>query len=110
MKKLIILSVCLLPARYFTQVLTPISLSGFNLDAIAEATTAAAHTGGAIDGSNYVMYSVAYGTVYSTGTGLPNGGLVTSSTRTYQLEPYTQNNMLYLPAGQMDSLTLSTPA
>jgi hypothetical protein len=110
MKKLLILTVCLLPARYFTQVLTPISLTGFNLDAIAEATTSLANTGGAIDGSNYVMYSAAYGTVYSTGTGLPNNGLVTSSTRTYQLEPYNQNNMLFLLAGQMDSLTLSNPA
>ncbi len=99
-----------LPLLCSTQVLSPISTTNYNLDAIAENTTAAAHTTGAIDGSDYVMYSVAYGTVYSTGTGLPNSGLISSLTRTYQLQPYNQNNMLYLTAGQTDSIILSTPA
>lgn len=109
MKTLAIVLILTAPLYTLAQVLTPISVTGFNLDAIAEATTSAAHTTGAIDGSDYVMYSASYGTVYTTGTGLPNNGLIASGTRTYQLEPYSQDNLLYLTAGQTDSLMLVNP-
>ncbi len=93
------------------QVYSPIPATGYNTDAVAENTTAAANTSSAIDGSNYILYSNAYGQLYSpSATGLPNNGLISAGTRTYQLEPYTQNNLLYIPALQMDSLTLSSPA
>jgi hypothetical protein len=93
------------------QIYSPITTTGYNVDAVAENTTALANTTGTIDGSSNVLYSAAYGQLYSPpGTGLPNNGIISAGTRTYQLQPYTQNNVLYIMALQMDSLTLSTPA
>src|SRR6218665_3941914 len=93
------------------QIYSPITTTGYNVDAVAENTTALANTTGTIDGSSNVLYSYFYGQLYSvSATGLPNNGLIAAGTRTYQLEPYTQNNLLYIMAQQMDSLTLTTPA
>lgn len=92
------------------QTFSPISTFGYNLDAVAENTTALATTGGAIDGSNYVLYSAAYAAIYSSTGGLPNSGLVASGTRTYQLQAYTANNMLYVPTGVTDSISFTSPA
>lgn len=92
------------------QTYTPVTVSGFNIDAIAETSPASGSTSMAIDGSDYVLYSAAYGTVFNTNKGLPNSGTVTNGTRTYQMVPYSGNNTLYVPAGLKDSLTLSTPA
>ena len=39
------------------QTFSPISTFGYNIDAVAENTTALATTGGAIDGSNFALYS-----------------------------------------------------
>src|SRR5687767_10260971 len=89
------------------QVFSSVTVTGFNLDAVVENTTAASTTGGAIDGSDYVMYSAAYAANYSGATGLPNTGLIASGTRTYQLQAYTQSNMLYLTGGQADSLVFT---
>jgi len=90
----------------------PITTTGYNLDAVAENTTALATTGGVIDGSNYVLYSQNYGSTFGGGstTGLPNSGLVAAGTRTFQLCTYSLSNMLYLPNAQADTLYLSTPA
>jgi hypothetical protein len=92
------------------QVFAPINTASYNIDAVAENTTAMATTAGAIDGSNYVLYSAAYGALYNVSTGLPNNGLISSGTRTYQLQPYTQNNILYVTAGQSDTITFVNPA
>ena len=93
------------------QSFSPITLTGYNWDAVAEATTALATTTGPLDGSNYVLYSAAYGSIYSVSTGLPNNGLITSGTYTYQLATYTANNMcLTTPTVTIDSLTFATPA
>jgi hypothetical protein len=92
------------------QIFLPVGTTGHNLDAIAENTTAASTTGGSLDGSNNAMYSVAYGTNYPGSTGLPNSGVIASGTRTYQLQTYTLNNVLYLTTLQADSLVLNTPA
>jgi hypothetical protein len=102
--------VAIQPFLAFSQVVSPIATTGYNLDAIAENTTAMANTGGAIDGSDYVMYSQAYGALYSSSAGLPNSGLVSSGTRTYQLQPYTGSNVLYRLPGQMDTIVFTTPA
>ncbi len=91
-------------------IVTPISTSNYNFDAVAENTTAAAHTTGAIDGSDYVMFSQAYASLYSITSGLPNNGIISANTRTYQLQPYNQNNILFLTPGQTDSILFNTPA
>ena len=92
------------------QTYTPVTVTGYNIDAIAESLPAAGSTSSAIDGSDYILYSAAYGTAYSTNKGLPNNGTITNGSRSYQLNPYSGNNTCYITAGLKDSLTLSTPA
>jgi gliding motility-associated-like protein len=89
---------------------SPVTVTGFNVDAVAEAQPSAATAiDSGIDIQNHIMYSVAYGTIYGTGTGLPDNGTIVNGTNTYQLQNYTQNNCLYILAGQTDSLILTTP-
>lgn len=90
--------------------IAPVGVTGFNLDGVAESSPALGSTSGVLDGSNYVLYSAAYGTAFSTGTGLPNNGIITVGQRNYQMEPFSQNNVLYITAGLTDSLMLNTPA
>jgi hypothetical protein len=110
MKRAILVAACALSIATRAQVVSPIATTGYNIDAVAENTTALSTTSQALDGSDYVMYSAAYGSIYSTGNGLPNNGLIASGTRTYQLQSYTANNVLYRTAGQMDTIVLTTPA
>ncbi|MBL7931241.1 MAG: T9SS type A sorting domain-containing protein [Bacteroidia bacterium] len=90
--------------------ITPIAVSNHNYDAVAEATTATAHTSGALDGSDYILYSQAYGSNFTGALGLPNSGTFSSGNYTFQMAPYTGNNVIFLPASQIDSLILTTPA
>ena len=92
------------------QVFAPIATTGYTFDAVAENTTALATTSGPIDGSNYVMYSAAYGALFNVSTGLPNNGLVAATSRTYQLQTYTAGNVVYLTGGTIDSVTVVNPA
>lgn len=110
MKSFLLPIVLLGSASMLSQTYTPVTVTGFNMDAVAENTVASTTTSGPIDGSNYAMYSAAYGALYSINKGLPNSGTVTNGTRTYQLSPYTGNNICYITTGQKDSLILSTPA
>ncbi len=113
MKKILLLSILSLFCQYNQvngQTFSPIGTTGYNFDAVAEAVTASATTSGPIDGSNFVLYSVAYGALFSASAGIPNNGLIASGTRTYQLQSYTVNNMCYTTAGNTDSITFITPA
>lgn len=111
MKICITLSTLLITSVAFTQNYTPISVTGYNHDVITEATPALTTTDTAMDGSNYILYSQAYGTSLGGGTtGLPNSGLITSGSSTYQLAPYTTDNCILLSTGQTDSLELTTPS
>jgi hypothetical protein len=93
------------------QTYTPITLTGFNQDVIAEGTGAAPNlTTYDVDGSNgagYVFMSANY--VNPTGTAptvtrpIPNNGLITSISTataglTFQLGGYAANNVLRVPA------------
>lgn len=89
---------------------TPISMTGFNVDAIAESDPASAATTGVVDGSDYVLYSVAYAGMRGVGAGLPDNGTLVKGVRTYQLNAFNQANVLKLTANQTASLTLTTPA
>lgn len=112
MKKTLLLALTVLAFcnTGLSQTYLPVPVTGYNIDAVAENTTALATTGTAIDGSNFVLYSAFYGSLFSpAGVGLPNNGLISSGTSTYQMAPYTQNNLLYLLAGSADSLVLTTP-
>lgn len=110
-KELLSLVICtFFVSKTYSQVYTPIAATGYTLDAVAENTTALATTSGALDGSDFVLYSAAYGSIYNIVGGLPNSGFITSATYSYQLEPYTQNNVLFIPITQTDSLTFTAPS
>jgi gliding motility-associated-like protein len=94
--------------------LTPVPLTGFNNDGIAEggpssiATTTLQLDGGS---SNKVMYTNAFRTFAGiAGGGLPDNGTIVSGGDTYQLAPYNGNNALYVYRNETRSLSLVTPA
>jgi len=95
--------------KTLAQTYIPIATTGYSLDGVAENTTAIATTGGALDNSDFVLYSQYYGTLYSGGVGLPNNGLIASGTRTYQLQSYTGFNVMHILASYKDSLNFVTP-
>ncbi|MCC6372228.1 MAG: T9SS type A sorting domain-containing protein [Bacteroidia bacterium] len=114
MKKTLLLCVLFLTAGTVAlkaqALFAPITTTNYNFDAVAEANSSSLTTTGAIDGSNYVMHSMAYAGLYSMSVGLPNSGLIAAGSRTFQLQPYTQNNTCFLIASQVDSIELVTPA
>ncbi|MBL7932063.1 MAG: T9SS type A sorting domain-containing protein [Bacteroidia bacterium] len=113
MKKLLTLSFLFLTIiqKINGQTYLPVPTTGYTLDAVAENTTALSTTSGALDGGGNCFYSQAYGSLVSSTYGLPNNGILSSLTRTYQLQSYTTANCLFIPTnGQSDTLTLVTPA
>ena len=111
MKKIIftlslLLSVFLIKAQY-----APIAVTGFDVDAVAENTTAAAFTSAGLDGGQFILFNTTYAAMFSpASTGLPNNGTIISGADTYQMAPYNQNNFLLLAPGIGDSINFTTPA
>jgi gliding motility-associated-like protein len=94
---------------------TPIPISGYNHDVVAEAgTSSMTNTTIPLDGvtvSNKVMYSNTFKTTNGFGGGgIPDNGVITDAAGSYQLAPYTGNNVLLLQRGQNGDLNLTTPA
>jgi hypothetical protein len=109
MKKVAILLALISITNVKSQNYLPLATTGYTLDAVAESTTAVSTTGGSIDGSDYILYSAAYGAMVSSTYGLPNNGIIAAGTKTFQLQNYTGPNLLYIPANLQDSLTLVNP-
>jgi gliding motility-associated-like protein len=93
----------------------PVSVSGFNQDVIAESgnssltTTTIAMDG--VPASNNVMYTVGFGNNNSFGGGgIPDNGVITDPSGTYQMPDYSFNNALVIPRNQNGDLTLNTPS
>jgi hypothetical protein len=112
MNKIILIAVSAVLFSYNTlaQNYTPVAVRGFNYDGVAENSPASSYTTGPIDGSGYALYSVAYGNIFGTGEGLPDNGTIQTSIGTYQLRPYTLNNMFFDTIGATDTMTLLAPA
>ena len=99
------------------QTYTPLTVTGFAQDVVAESgTSSLAVTSTYIDGSNYILYTKTFATTNSTSYGLPDNGTIVSGTRTYQMQPFTGNNALYLTSvtttansAVSGTLTLATP-
>jgi len=92
---------------------TPIAVTGYTHDAIAETyPNSLATTDTVMDASNYVMYSAAFASGGSFGGGLPNSGTIVdpSGTRTFQLAPYNDSNVLNVMRNASAAFTLVTPA
>ena len=108
-----------LSANFFTlfssaQTFTPISVSGFNQDVIAESgNSSLTTTTVSIDGStvsNKVMYTNAFRIANGFGGGgIADNGVITGGGATYQMAPYTGNNCFLIPRNQNQNITLQTP-
>jgi gliding motility-associated-like protein len=103
----------LIPENIFAQY-TPITVTGFNHDVVAESGTSSLTTttiqadGGS---SNKVMYTVGFRTTNSFGGGgIPDNGVITNGINNFQMAPYTGNNALLLQRTQTGTLTFTTPA
>jgi gliding motility-associated-like protein len=97
-----------------TQNFTPVTVTGFNEDAIAETgPSSLATTSNYLDAitSNKVMYTNAFKTFAGiAGGGLPDNGAVTSGNMSFQLASYNTTNALCIFRNQSASLNLTTPA
>ena len=105
----------LFSGNVFSQTFTPVTVTGFNHDVIAETgTSSLTTTTVSLDGvtvSNKVMYTVSFRTVNGfTGGGIADNGLITDAAGTYQMAAYNANNALLLQRTQTGDLTLATPA
>jgi gliding motility-associated-like protein len=93
---------------------TPVTVTGFNQDAIAEAgPSSLATTTLQVDGgfSNRVMYTNAFRTFAGiAGGGLPDNGTISSGLDFYQLADYAGNNALYIYRNETRSLSVVAPA
>jgi gliding motility-associated-like protein len=102
----------------YAQTYMPVPVTGFNADIVAEAgANAVAVTSTVIDGSNHILHTQAFAAANFIGGGIVNSGTFVSGTRTYQMNPYTASNALYLSAAgnvanslAAGTLTLATPA
>jgi len=78
---------------------TPVNVTGFSQDAIAEGPpNSLTTTTMELDaiGSNKVMYSMAFAAFAGITAGLPNTGTIINGADTYQLAPYNANNALFV--------------
>lgn len=110
-----IICVCLIHSTVIAQPFTPITVTGFNHDVVAESGTSSLTTTtialDAVPASNRVMYTNTFRITNGFGGGgLPDNGLITNAGDSYQLAAYTGNNALLLQRTQSGDLNLATPA
>ncbi len=94
---------------------TPVALTGFNHDVVAESGTSSLTTTTIpLDGvtqSNKVMYTVTFKTTNNfEGGGIPDNGIITDAAGSYQMAPYNGNNVLLLQRNQNGDLNIATPS
>lgn len=96
------------------QSFSPVSLSGFNHDVVAESgSSSLTTTTAAMDGitvSNKVMYTQTFAATNGFGGGLPDNGIITDAAGSYQMAPYNASNALIIQRSQNADINLVTPA
>jgi hypothetical protein len=114
----LLLALCAGQRQLFAQTYSPVPITGFNNDVVAESgTNATAVTTTELDLSFYLLYSEAFAITNGLSGGMVDNGTVVNGNRTYQLAPYNGNNGLYLSnngaivhTAASGTLALSTPA
>lgn len=100
------------------QVYSPVTVTGFNQDVVADGTgssslTTTSREMDAITPSNNVMCSRQFATANNftpaNTYGLPDNGTIVSGTRTFQMASYAANNALYMFPADSGKLFLTTP-
>ncbi|QHS63281.1 gliding motility-associated C-terminal domain-containing protein [Chitinophaga agri] len=119
MKRVLIVASMLVicACRLYAQTYTPIAVTGFNNDGVAEAgLDAQAVTTTGLDIQQKILYTFDFAALNGLQAGIPNDGLFTTGLRTYQMADYTGNNVLYLSKNGnvanttgIDTLTFVTP-
>jgi len=104
-----------IPDYCIAQPFTPVTVTGFNHDVVAETGTSSLTTTtialDAVPASNRVMYTNTFRITNGFGGGgLPDNGLITNAGDSYQLANYSTNNALLLQRTQTGDLNLATPA
>lgn len=120
MKRVLIVASMLVicACRLYAQTYTPIAVTGFNNDAVADTgVNALAVTTTGLDAQDKILYSVAFAAKNSLPAGLPNSGTLVNGLRTYQIADFGSNNVLYLSrfgnvinTASAGTLTFETPA
>lgn len=115
LRQCLVLSVMLFLTTGTYAQFTPVTVTGFNHDVIAETGTSSLTTTtiacDAVPASNRVMYTAAFRTANSFGGGgLPDNGTITDAAGSYQMAAFNSNNVLLLQRNQNGDLNLSTPA
>lgn len=88
------------------QTFTPVPVTGFTRDVIAETLPATGSTTASLDAPANDFVFLADGSP----SALPSSGLVTAPGRSYQLASFTASNAIHLQVGNTALLTLTTPA
>jgi hypothetical protein len=116
MKRIILFAIALAAGyRSYAQTLTPVTLTGFTADVVADGSgTVAANTSTDLDGAsfNFVANGYVNPSNQSPTSSLPANGTINSATTTgvtFQLAPYTGNNSLRIATPGTGTLTFSTP-
>ena len=113
-KAIIALCIAALPVSSYAQTYSPVAVTGFNQDVVAESgNSSLTTTTVSLDGvtvSNKVIYSMTFRTLNGIGGGgIPDNGSIVSGTSTYQLAAYDGNNAFVIPRNQTATMTLATP-
>ncbi|UPK72152.1 gliding motility-associated C-terminal domain-containing protein [Chitinophaga filiformis] len=99
MKRVLIVASMLVicACRLYAQTYTPIAVTGFNNDGVAETgINAEAVTTTGLDIQQKILYTFDFAAANGLQAGVPNDGLFTTGLRTYQMNDYTANNVLYM--------------
>ncbi len=116
MRFILLICFSLISVLIFSQTYSPIPVTGFNMDVVAEGTgnSAIPVTSAAMDLSNNIICTKQFATANSftpaNTYGLPNNGTLISGLRTYQMAPFNGNEVLNVFTGSTQTLTLQTPA
>lgn len=111
------LMLALCTCRLSAQIYTPVGITGYNNDIVADTgTDAAAVTSTGVDLQLKILYSLNFANTNGLLAGIPDNGKIGTGSRTYQLGDYSLNNALYLSLNgfavnsvQSGDITLNTP-